>query len=104
VLDKIRAEIESIELLAEYTRGDIKRKALEIIDKYKAEKGGINMADIELVIKIPKELAEKGHWYTDEEMWTVIEAAQNGTPLPKGHGRLGDLDALEMSGATRYFK
>lgn len=37
VLDKIRAEIESIELLAEYTRGDIKRKALEIIDKYMPE-------------------------------------------------------------------
>lgn len=37
VLDKIRAEIEQIELLAEYTRGDIKQKALDVIDKYKAE-------------------------------------------------------------------
>lgn len=37
VLDKIRAEIESINLLAEYTRGDIKRMALTIIDKYKTE-------------------------------------------------------------------
>jgi len=37
VLDKIRAEIENIDLLAEYTRGDIKRMAFEIIDKYKAE-------------------------------------------------------------------
>lgn len=37
VLDKIRAEIESIDLLAEYTRGDIKRMALDVIDKYKAE-------------------------------------------------------------------
>jgi hypothetical protein len=37
VLDKIRAEIENIDLLAEYTRGDIKRMALAIIDKYKAE-------------------------------------------------------------------
>lgn len=36
VLDKIRAEIEGIELLANYTRGDIKRMALDIIDKYKA--------------------------------------------------------------------
>lgn len=35
VIDKIRAEIESIDLLAEYTRGDIKRIALNIIDKYK---------------------------------------------------------------------
>jgi len=24
-----------------------------------------------------------------------IKAVKNGTPLPKGHGRLGDLDALE---------
>ena len=37
ILDKIRAEIESIELLAEYTRGDIKRMALDILDKYMAE-------------------------------------------------------------------
>ena len=37
VLDKIRAEIESINLLAEYTRGDIKRMALNVIDKYRAE-------------------------------------------------------------------
>ena len=37
VLDKIREEIENIELLAEYTRGDIKRMALAVIDKYKAE-------------------------------------------------------------------
>lgn len=34
-IDKIRAEIESIDLLAEYTRGDIKRIALDIIDKYR---------------------------------------------------------------------
>ena len=37
ILDKIRAEIEQIELLARYTRGDIKQMALDIIDKYKAE-------------------------------------------------------------------
>jgi hypothetical protein len=36
---------------------------------------------MKLIIDIPVELAEKGHWYTDEEMWTVIRAAQNGTPL-----------------------
>ena len=48
---------------------------------------------MQIVIDIPKELAEKEHWYTDEEMWAVIKAAQNGTVLPK-HGRLGDLDYL----------
>ena len=26
---------------------------------------------------------------------TIADAIKNGTPLPKGHGRLGDLDALE---------
>ena len=25
----------------------------------------------------------------------LLDAIKNGTPLPKGHGRLGDLDALE---------
>lgn len=34
VLEKISSEIENIDLLAEYTRGDIKRMALDIIDKY----------------------------------------------------------------------
>ena len=40
IIDKIRAEIEQIELLARYTRGDIKQMALDIIDKYKAESEG----------------------------------------------------------------
>lgn len=26
---------------------------------------------------------------------TLISSVKNGTPLPKGHGRLGDLDALQ---------
>lgn len=37
VINKIRAEIENIDLLAEYTKGDIKRMALAVIDKYKVE-------------------------------------------------------------------
>lgn len=37
---------------------------------------------MKLIIDIPEELAEKEHWYTDKEMWTVIKAAQNGTPIP----------------------
>lgn len=40
VLDRVRAEIEKIELLARYTRGDIKQMALDVIDKYKAESKG----------------------------------------------------------------
>lgn len=27
--------------------------------------------------------------------YSVVYAIMNGTPLPKGHGRIGDLDALE---------
>ena len=36
---------------------------------------------MKLIIDIPKELAEKEHWYTDKEIWAVIKAAQNGTPI-----------------------
>ena len=36
---------------------------------------------MKVIVDIPNELAEKGHWYTDEEMWTVIKSAQNGTPI-----------------------
>lgn len=55
------------------------------------------MADIKLVIKINeeylkdiKERVKDGD--IDYEPWVAIA---NGIPLPKGHGRLGDLDALE---------
>ena len=34
---------------------------------------------MQIVIDIGKELAEKGHWYTDEELWKVVKAVQNGT-------------------------
>lgn len=33
--------------------------------------------------------------YEKEVITMLREALKNGTPLPKGHGRLGDLDALE---------
>ncbi|SCW63415.1 hypothetical protein SAMN05660484_02171 [Eubacterium ruminantium] len=46
ILDKIKAEVEQIELLAVYTRGDIKSMALEIIDKYRAESEVGNEAKI----------------------------------------------------------
>ena len=56
------------------------------------------MADIELVIKIPEELYEASQILDVKHEDTVqipLEVITNGTPLPKGHGRLGDLDALE---------
>ena len=49
------------------------------------------MADIELVIKIPKEVYEdikdSNIIFRDDER-TCYEAVQNGIPLPKGHSRL----------------
>lgn len=54
------------------------------------------MADIELVIKIPEEayklLKNEGvDWLGAEH---ILNAVANGTPLPKGHGRIGDLTAV----------
>ena len=57
------------------------------------------MADIELVIKIPEEKYYNTLQYvkckanTDFEN-LMIDTIQNGTPLPKGHGRLIDADAI----------
>ena len=55
------------------------------------------MKEVELVIKIPEEKLRiiKDKLYCgiyDAELYKAIE---NGIQLPKGHGRLGDLDALE---------
>lgn len=56
------------------------------------------MADIELVIKIPENVYKNiqsldwkniGRWSSEE-----LKAIHNGTPLPKGHGRLIDADAF----------
>lgn len=64
------------------------------------------MADIELVIKIPEEEYEfcKKQWDT-ECLDILMIAVKYGTPLPKGHGRLIDGDALKekMKGTQRYF-
>lgn len=51
--------------------------------------------DIELVIKISEEdyfLINRNNFCRNK--WKVYDAIKNGTPLPKGHGRLGDLDEL----------
>lgn len=54
------------------------------------------MADIELVIKINEETYKKCKWKNNGvvglEWWE--RAIANGTPLPKGHGRLIDADEL----------
>lgn len=56
------------------------------------------MSDVELVIKIPERIhygIKKGITVNGSKASQIlIDAVKNGTPLPKGHGRLGDLDAL----------
>lgn len=56
------------------------------------------MADRELVIKIPERIhygIEKGITVNGSKASQIlIDAVKNGIPLPKGHGRIGDLDAL----------
>lgn len=70
---------------------------------------------IELLIKVPKEIYkhtqeyEVGGFNTEngDKLFMVIK---NGTPLPKGHGRLIDADELEeckeimntISGESKY--
>ena len=55
------------------------------------------METIEVVIKIPKKCKEfldnggKVDWL---DAIPIIDAIANGIPLPKGHGRIGDLDRL----------
>ena len=58
------------------------------------------MTDIELVIKIHedtyKDIIKNGFIY-DEDNEVVTHAIKNGTPLPKGHGRvLDEKDILDI--------
>lgn len=55
------------------------------------------MADVELVIKIPEEVKNRlcfGVTYS-KDIQVVCEALNDGTPLPKGHGRLIDADEFK---------
>ena len=54
------------------------------------------MADIKLVVKIPESIwvaIQNGEYcgILDDRTYNAIK---NGTPLPKGYGRIGDLDKL----------
>ena len=58
---------------------------------------------MKIVIEIPDWIYEKfGYEYSEKNLISkstndiILDAFCNGTPLPKGHGRLGDLDALEQ--------
>lgn len=62
------------------------------------------MADVELVIKVNKGFIDTMNSIKDDrelswaQLLTVYRGfhamLQNGTPLPKGHGKIGDLGAL----------
>ena len=58
------------------------------------------MADIELVIKIPesyyKIITNKVKTARDDGVYLGWTAIANGTPLPKGHGRLIDISPYEQ--------
>lgn len=65
------------------------------------------MANIELVIKMPEEdykhilHRQKEYCITTSEL---EDAIANGTPLPKGHGRIADIDeVLEEMKITRTY-
>lgn len=53
------------------------------------------MADIELVIKISEEKYKIIKNHTGPMVW-VEHLIKNGTPLPKGHGRLIDADDIRV--------
>ncbi len=52
------------------------------------------MANIELLIKIPED-EYHSILLTGKASFCAVNAIEAGTPLPKEHGRLGDLDAIE---------
>lgn len=64
------------------------------------------MADIELVVKIPKEIYNYVQHMGSIPIINIQQIANaifDGTPLPEGHGRLGDLDELTQR-ITNYIK
>lgn len=52
---------------------------------------------MKIVIDIPKSLYANLPKIVNGSIASkrILDCVKNGTPLPKGHGRLGDLDALE---------
>ena len=59
------------------------------------------MADIELVIKIPEEMHKQ---IMDGYVpLGISKYLKNGILLPKGHGRLKDIDEIEWYGCTTAF-
>lgn len=70
------------------------------------------MADIELVIRINKEVVEAFdkakkenalNYYMNVYKDDLYNAIKNGTPLPKGHGKIKDINEIEWYGCTTAF-
>lgn len=53
------------------------------------------MSDVELVIRIPENYDLSKIQNGSIESKIVLKAVANGKPLPKGHGRLDDIDKLQ---------
>ena len=77
-------------------REDNKRDTRKDTGNHLQTKGGLNMADIELVVRMPEELYEANRMgLVAEQIWNLRVAINDGTLLPKGHGRLIDADTLK---------
>ena len=63
------------------------------------------MANIELVIEIPEEIYQNYKRVWQKRRGSIPESCiAFGTPLPKGHGRIADIDkVLEEMKATRTY-
>jgi hypothetical protein len=63
------------------------------------------MKEVELVIKISEEIYKRILPYKDlpiisnlaNDFPEIIHAIANGVPIPKGHGKIGDLDKLKAN-------
>lgn len=58
-----------------------------------------------IVIDIPEEIYNdiKTHPFFLSDIPAIERAIRNGIPLPKGHGRLKDIDKIEWYGCTTAF-
>ncbi len=61
------------------------------------------MADIELLIKISEEMYKTACNYPEMVLAGYPQCIKNGTPLPKGHGRLKDIDKIISDGRSKGF-
>ena len=62
------------------------------------------MSDVELIVRIPEEVY-KSICKMENPICrtTLMVAIANGTPLPKGHGRLKDTDKIINDGRSKGF-